>query len=284
MQIFISKSSSQLLGHSNRIPRICKDSMRNAVSPGNLYFFEITNQNHILKKYCILRVIITLAYPSFVCIHAAVTVQRVITTFSGNFKLNIVRKMIFQIIAACITLQLALCWFWLSDNLISLWTLRWISGHLLHSLRHAQLYRLSTGGWNTLLLWNGHWRRHCEFHLCECHIFYDFLYVLHLCTFSPCYVHFLFVCGNYHEIWRLAGQLAMNLVVIMNFDPGNFLLRAARSEKMRYEYEVWHKVKKYLRFQHCISWFALFVCVGPNEHEKNAGKLRVFLKGCTPSL
>ncbi|GMS80954.1 hypothetical protein PENTCL1PPCAC_3127, partial [Pristionchus entomophagus] len=36
-----------------------------------------------LQRFCVLRVIITLAFPSFVCLHAAVTIQRVVTTFSG---------------------------------------------------------------------------------------------------------------------------------------------------------------------------------------------------------
>ncbi|GMT11478.1 hypothetical protein PFISCL1PPCAC_2775, partial [Pristionchus fissidentatus] len=35
------------------------------------------------KRFCILRVLITIAFPSFVLIHASVTAQRVVTTFTG---------------------------------------------------------------------------------------------------------------------------------------------------------------------------------------------------------
>ncbi|GMR40118.1 hypothetical protein PMAYCL1PPCAC_10313, partial [Pristionchus mayeri] len=58
------------------------------------------------RRICILRVIITAAYPSFPCLHAAVTVQRIVTTFTGSSKVH-------HIVArSCLMLTLAYCIFY----------------------------------------------------------------------------------------------------------------------------------------------------------------------------
>ncbi|GMR40126.1 hypothetical protein PMAYCL1PPCAC_10321, partial [Pristionchus mayeri] len=58
-----------------------------AATPCDIYFD---------RWLCILRLIITVAYPAFPCIHATITVQRIVSTYSGN-------KMMHHLIAqACL--------------------------------------------------------------------------------------------------------------------------------------------------------------------------------------
>ncbi|GMR43178.1 hypothetical protein PMAYCL1PPCAC_13373, partial [Pristionchus mayeri] len=42
------------------------------------------------KKFCIVRILMTFSFPAFVCLHASITIQRVLTSFSveGNHKLH----------------------------------------------------------------------------------------------------------------------------------------------------------------------------------------------------
>ncbi|GMR40561.1 hypothetical protein PMAYCL1PPCAC_10756, partial [Pristionchus mayeri] len=40
------------------------------------------------RKFCFIRILTSFAFPSFVCLHASITVQRIVTSFSGNSKLH----------------------------------------------------------------------------------------------------------------------------------------------------------------------------------------------------
>ncbi|GMR63096.1 hypothetical protein PMAYCL1PPCAC_33291, partial [Pristionchus mayeri] len=51
----------------------------------------------------IFRVAITLAFPSFVCVHFTATLQRVVTTCTGNRRLHTI------IARCCLALTLAIC-------------------------------------------------------------------------------------------------------------------------------------------------------------------------------
>ncbi|GMR43172.1 hypothetical protein PMAYCL1PPCAC_13367, partial [Pristionchus mayeri] len=60
-------------------------------------------QFDMLKKFCIIRILMTFSFPSFVCLHASITIQRVLTSLSGNRKLHLV-------IARCsLALTLIIC-------------------------------------------------------------------------------------------------------------------------------------------------------------------------------
>ncbi|GMR43173.1 hypothetical protein PMAYCL1PPCAC_13368, partial [Pristionchus mayeri] len=54
-------------------------------------------------RFCFIRILTSFAFPSFVCLHASITVQRIVTSFSGNSKLH------HFVARCCLVLTIILC-------------------------------------------------------------------------------------------------------------------------------------------------------------------------------